>query len=461
MKTMQYILARSLVAAAVLGALTTAGACGSDDNAPTESDAGSLAETGVDSTTPTDAAISDAADAADTSTTLSPNFVHRDINHILSTGQSLSTGAFGDPILSTSQPYANTRFVGGPRNGGSGLTSFMPLVEDEVETMSSSLANLVTKMSRDDLLRFQPAGKNSHDLLVSVHGIIGVGYSVLKKNGSMPAFANGINQAKAALALATAAGQSYVVRCVTNVHGESDHLGGNTNYEANLFEWQSDYETDVKAITGQPDPIPMLHTQFSSWTQYSTATSAVAMAQLAAHVDKPGKIVLVGAKYHLPYVSDGVHLSNEGYRHMGEDYAKVYRRVILEGQTWEPVHPKSVTRAGAVVTAKMHVPAPPLVLDTTLVTDPGSYGFEWSDASGAPPTITKVEITAPDTVQITLSAAPTGTNKRLRYAYTGIIGAKAGATSGPRGNLRDSDATPSRSGYKLYNWGVHFDVASP
>jgi hypothetical protein len=341
--------------------------------------------------------------------------------------------------------------------GGVGLTSFKPLVEANVETMSSSLANLVTKMAREEILLGQPPGKTSHDLLLSAHGIGGTAYVGLKKGTA--AYANGLAQAKAGHDLAVTAGKTHVVRAVTNVHGESDSQDGNTAYEANLVEWQSNYEADVKAITGQTEGIPMLHTQFSSWTRLAGTlpTSIIPSAQLAAHVNAPGKIILVGAKYHLPYVSDGVHLTNEGYRHMGEDYAKVYRRVILEGKTWEPVHPKSVTRVGAVITVKMHVPAPPLVMDTTLVSDPGNKGFEWAGGGEA---IASVALAGPETVIVTLSAAP-AVPGRLRYAFTGVGGALAGPMTGPRGNLRDSDATPSRSGYALYNWCVHFDRAVP
>jgi len=174
-------------------------------------------------------------------------------------------------------------------------------------------------------------------------------------------------------------------------------------------------------------------------------------------VSAPGKVVLVGAKYHLPYVADGVHLTNEGYQHMGEDCAKVYRRVILEGKAWEPVRPHTVTRAGAVITVKMHVPALPLVIDITIVSDPGNKGFEWA---GGGETIASVAITAPDAVAITLSAAPAAAG-RLRYAFTGTSGALGGPTTGPRGNLRDSDATPSRFGYPLHNWCIHFDQPVP
>lgn len=477
---------RSLLASIALSAGCAIAACGVEESGSANDDGDAAASGAADATldatldtsssadASTDASSADAsadasgsadasldADAADASL-LAPGFVYRDINHVLGTGQSLSVGSQGTPTLSTMQPYDNLRFVTGVIAGGTGLTSFVPLVEGNTETLSSSFANLVTKMAREEILLGQPAGKTSHDLLVSAHGVGGRPYSALKKNGTLTAYANGIAQAQAGHDLAVAANKTHVVRAVTNVHGESDHQNGNTTYEANLLEWQSDYETDVKAITGQAEPVPMLHTQFSSWTKLAggLTTSAVAAAQLSAHVNAPGKIILVGAKYHLPYVNDGVHLTNEGYRHMGEDYAKVYRRVILEGKTWEPVRPKAVTRAGAVVTLKMHVPVPPLVIDTVRVSDPGNYGFEWTDDGPVVPTIVSVAVTGPDTVVVTLSGVPNA-NGRIRYAFTGVAGAKGGPTTGPRGNLRDSDATPSRDGYELYNWGVHFDVPSP
>lgn len=145
---------------------------------------------------------------------------------------------------------------------------------------------------------------------------------------------------------------------------------------------------------------------------------------------------------------------------MGEDYAKVYRRVIFEGRAWEPVRPREVSRTGEIVTVKFFVPEPPLVVDTTLVSDPGHRGFEFLDDSGATPAITNVAVTGPDTVQITLASVPTGANAHLRYAYrVDKVNVPGGPTTGPRGNLRDSDPTVSRNGDPLYNWCVHFDEA--
>src|SRR5690349_3694773 len=65
--------------------------------------------------------------------TMSDAFVDRAINHVLSTGQSLSVGLAGYPPLSLTQPYANIMFATGVVAGGKGLTSFVPLTEGAVD----------------------------------------------------------------------------------------------------------------------------------------------------------------------------------------------------------------------------------------------------------------------------------------------------------------------------------------
>jgi hypothetical protein len=394
-----------------------------------------------------------------------------DINHVLSTGQSLAIGVSGAPPTTLTQPFHNLMFNTGVMAGGEELTSFEPLVEGDnipgskvhVETMSASFANLVAELAL--------ASGQSHDILLSNHASGAKSYWQLKKGTKY--YANGMAQVAAGAALAKQQGKTYVVRAVTTVHGESDHADRSTRYAQDLLEWQTDYERDVQAITGQTEAVPMFESQISSWTRMmgGTETSGIPAAQLEAHVKSRAKdgalaalggIFLVGPKYHLPYSSDGVHLSMEGYRHMGEDYAKAYKRVVIDRQPWEPLRPIAVTREGAVITIKLVVPAPPIVLDTTLVTDPGHFGFEYFDAAGtSTPAITAVEIAGPDTVRITLEREPTAENRRVRYAYTAARHSKAGPTSGPRGNLRDSDPTKSRTGKRLYNWCIHFDEAVP
>lgn len=392
--------------------------------------------------------VGDASDAADAARDAPA--ITGTIHHVLGTGQSLANGSGGEPPLSTTQPYDNRMFGTGVNAGGTGLTTFVPLVETSVETMSSSFANLVTKLARD--------GGKSHDMLVSVNAVGGAPIRAMKK-GTAP-YAVGMAQVTAGLAIARARGLAYDVSAVTSADGGGDHVDMNTHLDTDLAEWQRDYEADAKAITGQSTPIPFFNTQYSSWTEYAP-TSPIPIAQLRAHVDNPGKVFVVGPRYAFPYGPDGVHLTNEGYRVMGEYYARAYRRVVVEHGTWEPLRPKTVMRTAAVITVKFIVPAPPLVFDTTRATDPGNLGFEYADDGPTTPSISSVALAGPDAVTITLSAEPTGANRRIRYAYTGIFGAKAGLQTGARGSLRDSDTTPSRYGYALYDWCVHFDEAVP
>jgi hypothetical protein len=372
------------------------------------------------------------------------------LHHVLGTGQSLASGTGGSPPLSIAQPYDNRMFDTGPLAGATGLTAFVPLVERDVETMSSGFANLVTKLTRD------AGGK--HDMLVSVHALGGAPYRLMQKG--TPVYAVSIAQVDAGLAIAQAQGISYDVTAITSADGGGDHVDKNTHLADDLAQWQLDFETDIKAITGQTNAVPLFNTQYSSWTEYDP-TSPIPIAQLRSHVQHPGKVIVVGPRYPFLYGPDGVHLTSDGYRLMGEYYARAYRRVVVEHGTWEPLRPQTVTRAAAVITVRFLVPAPPLVFDTTLATNPGNMGFEYADDGPSTPSIASVAITGADTVAVTLSAEPTASGRRIRYAYTGTLGAHAGLQTGAHGNLHDSDTTPSRNGYALYDWCVHFDEAVP
>ncbi|MFP6685385.1 MAG: hypothetical protein VB934_11755 [Polyangiaceae bacterium] len=248
------------------------------------------------------------------------SITYYDVNHVLSTGQSLSIGVAGTPALSTAQPLDNTMFEGGLDTvDASDLAnaSFVPLIEGtspQQETMSSGLANLVGLMARDEVLICQPAGEQRHDIFVSVHGRSSTRYAGLKKGTEV--YNNGLAQVTAAYELAQDNGQSYTVRAVTTVHGESDHTAGIMVYAANLVEWQSDLQADIQAITSQTEPVPMFQSQISNWARLGGATSVIPSAQLAASEANPEAIIVVGPKYALPYATDGVHLTNHGYRQM-------------------------------------------------------------------------------------------------------------------------------------------------
>lgn len=353
-----------------------------------------------------------------------------DISGIFGTGQSLSLGQSGTPVLSTSQPFENLMFEGGVRSlDEADLESFVPLVEGTdpaAETPMSACANFVSARAA--------TRARDHVALCAGSGQGSTAYVHLAKGQTL--YQKAIDQVTAAKALADADGKSFGVSAFVIVHGESDAEVENDEYADNLVTWQSDLEGDIRAITGQRGEIPHFHTQASSTV---ADDPLIVLEQLAAHKAASGKVILVGPKYHLPYV-DGVHLTNEGYRQLGEMYGRVYDHVVNLGHTWEPVRPREVSRVGAVVTVRFHVPVPPLVFDTTIVEAVGDMGFSW----GGEEVVESVEITGPDTVEVTLSDDPGGPGQ-IRF------GTLTGA-----GNLRDSDATPSQHGYALHNWCVHF-----
>ncbi|MFC1452097.1 hypothetical protein ACFLSJ_01980 [Verrucomicrobiota bacterium] len=373
------------------------------------------------------------------------------LRHILGTGQSLSVGWNGPPPLSTNQPFANLMLSGVGQTG----TNLVPLVEDRnlhgsrVETISSALGNTLTALSP----------RTNVTSIVTRCGEGGIAYAGLKKGTVW--YAKGLDQVRKARAAAVSLPGEYRFSAVTVVHGESDHLAGNGPlYEGFLMEWQQDYEQDIQALTGQTERMPMFLCQMSSHTRYGSATSLIPAAQLSACERSP-RHYLVCPKYFLPY-SDGVHLNATGYRWLGEYYGKALKRVLVDGQQWEPLKPVRILQTGTNILVDFHVPAPPLVFDTNSVLFKQNYGFEYSDASGSA-AIADVSLLDADSILITLERVPTGAQPRLRYAHTGDEDSPAGwdESGSARGNLRDSDATPSLYGSTLWNWLVHFDHPIP
>ena len=480
-------------------AIVAAAACDSSTDAPSSSGGGGDANPNAPgATTPGGGSSANGGGATDTGGGGANEgepapipYQHFDVNHVLSTGQSNSVAHEGRPVLSTTQPYSNLMFDVGVMTSGTceregcrtyqKPSSFVPLKEGDtfwypVETMSSGLANEVAKLAKEKLL----VGKPSHDVLVSLAGRNGLTYWCLRKGGCnfidptyLNSFDESMKQVDDAVSIAKAAGKTYAVRAVTVIHGESDDYAYATNtqefpldgtdgapqavksYADGLLEWQRDFEAGVKSKTGQTAAVPLLVSQFSGWNDI--ATSAVTQLQYEAHVRSNGKVVSVAPGYAVEWHEDCRHYTNHGERHLGEYFAKAYARIVIEGRRWEPVHPKKVQISGSTITARFHVPVPPLVLDTQRVTDPGNNGFEVVDAAGTRLTIASVSVTGPDTVAINLASAPSG-KTRLRYAFTGTPLTCPGKTAGPRGNLRDSDTTPSQGGYELFNWGLHFEV---
>jgi hypothetical protein len=391
-----------------------------------------------------------------------------DMVGIVGTGQSLSVGALGTPVLATQQPYGNLKLgfggatVAPPFDPSIASLELVPLTEPLRATASSypsaypanlygetphaALANQITAMAMDAA---------AHDY-VTVHTVVGESgqpLTVIKKNPTnLPvegtsgrAYDATLFEVAAIKRLAGAMGKSYGIGAIMLTHGESD--AGNNTYGNDIYQLLTDYNTDLAALTGQTEKIPMLVSQQDSVPADTGTVSTSAVQVWKAGVDHPGEIVCTGPKYQYSYATDSahVHLAAKEYERLGEKTAQVYFERSVLGHDWQPLQPTSAEVSGSVVTVHFHVPVPPLVWDDTLPSPHGLLVPEWQTgrgfevlAAGNRKTITDVKI-MDDTVQITCSSDLSGLSVVVGYAATAEGGTPPAAQPARWGQLRDSD----------------------
>ena len=414
-------------------------------------------------------------------TTNHPRGADWDWHGIIGTGQSLSVGARGTPVISTQQSFGNLKVASGelkwPVNPDDPAISLVPLVEPagrwamgypsswpmniDGETPHTSAANQISEL----------ALKAHKGPYVTVHfpvGEDGQGMIHIRKDSRHDgvtgrSYEAAIIQTKAIARLANAAGKKFGISAIFVTHGETDT--GNAKYEDELHQLWSDYNQDVKAITGQDRDLLMIVSQHNQLGEYSPST----IAQWKAGDDFPQSIVCSGPKYQYPYADDSLHLTAEGYRQLGEKYGQVYFERVVQGHKWMPLEPIHAVHSGKTIQIKFHVPRKPLAWDTAL-RQPHSSSPEWKDGKGfevVDAAGKRVKIMAAtihgDSISLDLDSDP-GANARVSYAMIGepsLRNPKFGV-SPHWGLLRDSDPFV---GYNTHvaqpNYCVAFDLKLP
>jgi hypothetical protein len=378
-----------------------------------------------------------------------------DIVGIVGTGQSLSVGAVGTPVVSDTQPYGNLKLLDSgadPKyDGMSDQLSLVPLTAPirpgmpgypaiaypnniAGETPNEGMANQISATT-------MALGGYSHVTAATNVGESGQSITVIEKNGTGNAFAATLYEAAAIKALAAAQNKTYGVAAVILTHGETDSQ--DPNYEQEITKLRSDYDQDLKAITGQKEDVLMLISQQASFPADGGASlSAVAAWKLG--VDDPAHFLCVGPKYQYWYAPDHVHFDAPNYRRLGEKYAEVYTEVVLKKKPWAPLQPTKISHSGATITIDFHVPNPPLAWEEGISAPhqgyaPWAKGRGFEVGAGVPLTITDVTIQG-SSVIITLDKPPPAMPITIAYAMRQDGPGYAGGTdAGRRGQLRDSD----------------------
>jgi hypothetical protein len=400
-------------------------------------------------------------------------------------GQSLAFGAEGNPVIQGQSTYPRALMLGSSvhsgYDGGTPLPlglQLQPLKSTLVESIDMGWANHAFGHSK----RLLP------QTAFFYHGLGGYGYSSMRR-GTAP-FLKGLEQLKRIVALATEQGKRVVVPCCDWISGESDHAYWNgyigaTDLEAEqtYTNWMLQYHRDLneafKSITGQGESIKLIWCQTSSHTfyhQYTVGglnapdrpTTALVMSKLAQQY--PDRFILAGAKYHLPYATNrSVHLSAAGYEKWGRKRGQLFLQSIVDQDPWQAVAPiRAFFKSPNVVQVDYQVMFAPLVLDTSVVTNPGNYGFQYLADGGNKPNITNVLIDpiSKTSVLVEFDRPPKGLNRAIGYAYNNADSStygenlatgnprSMGAAFGPRGCLRDSDPTTS-FGATMHNYAIH------
>ena len=410
---------------------------------------------------------------------------------IVGTGQSLSVGGLGTPILATQQPYGNMKLAFGgatvapPFDPSIASLELVPLTEPlravansypsaypanlNGETPHSAMANQLTAMAM---------AQAAHDY-VSVHTVVGESgqpLTVIQKNPTnLPASGTSgraydatLFEAAAIKRLAEAAGKSYGIGAIVLTHGEAD--AGNNGYANAIYQLLQDYNQDLSALTGQTTKIPMLASQQNS-TPANNGSAAISALQVwKAGVDHPGEIVCTGPKYQYSYATDPdhVHLPPQEYERLGEKTAQVYFERVVLGHDWQPLQPTSAERDASTVTVHFHVPVPPLVWDDLLPKPHGLMIPQWENGrgfevlvAGTRQTITGVEIFG-DTVKITCQGDLTAGEVVVGYASTAEGGTPPTGRPARWGHLRDSDPfTGAMTTTAQPNYCVAFQLTIP
>lgn len=271
-------------------------------------------------------------------------------------------------------------------------------------------------------------------------------------------------------------GRRVVVPAINWVQGEGDTANIYYNAE-NLEILRRRYEEDIRSITGQVEPVLL----FLAQTNYvapgvSVAACQVQLSQLEAAQRFPS-IKLVGPLYPFEMeigsnaASAAIHRSSRGTNGIGQMFA---RRVMEEmcgagAPAFAPVDVRFLN--ATTIRARYRVPVLPLVLDTSgaVIRTAGmatTFGFDLLPADPVADTdggfaasrvpIAGVAAYGGDSVDITLSAAPTARELTVAYALRrDTPGGSDGPVSGARGCVRDSAAHVSIiDGTTHRNWSV-------
>jgi hypothetical protein len=254
----------------------------------------------------------------------------------------------------------------------------------------------------------------------------------------------GTSQATSAVTIGSAQNRSVCHGGIFWNQGEADAATALATYQSAMQTLATNYNTDLKAITGQTKDITFITAQTAS-----NPSRNVALAQLAASL--ASSLVKVACPMgQFLYEGDGIHVIALHDRWMAAYYGLAWKRLWVDLLPWKPTRPISVVTSGKVSYVTFDCMVQPLVLDTTSLSwlpQQTNYGFSLLSGNS----IASVSVVRPNVVKIVGAGNLSG--ETLQYGFNTVTG-RADAFTGACGNLRDSqgNCVPLMDGHPLHNW---------
>jgi hypothetical protein len=390
------------------------------------------------------------------------------IIHFIGYGESLEMGWYGDPVLSTTQPFDNlmlgqatraasnssktpisTTWVPTGPVGANGVYPFEPLIavleDDNNPTMGETASVAALNYLRRAYLAQtgQSADRHCH-FVVTDCGIGGRTIAELSKDADPDIYNRLLDAAAAVKQAAQARGLTYQFGGVLWLHGEADIEDGvsYSAYAAAFKQLQQDVLSDILyGIAGAP--VGTLVPWFCYQPDPDRADLTIAVDQFLLDWSNTATsdLYLAGPSYQYP--DHSVHLTANGYRWDGNQFGKAMTAVLIGQLAPRALQMTSATFQHKSILVDFYVPVLPLIIGDACVqltkTTFQNLGFIVFDDDGEVP-IESVAIVGAATVQINTKKL-IGSNPTLQ-AGDNLTGNQDWGT-----NICDSDATLAVDGY--------------
>ncbi|WP_332096242.1 hypothetical protein [Klebsiella quasipneumoniae] len=349
-----------------------------------------------------------------------------DLIHLIIYGQSLSAGVNAAPLQTITAILNAWRYIAGVRaQDGSGTSaekhaSIVAYTETQADTgdgigyetpMGGAITALLDRMA----VNVEGYSPGDVQVLGSAPGQGSRSISELKQpTGTY--MTRVVDDMSYGIARANEKGWTYAPHAVIWMQGETDQSAGTSaeTYKNSFSEMVDTINGYASTVLGRTIELPWFTYQFNSWKNRTPNTTyptiPLALLDLARTRDDTR---LVQPMYMYDY-ADNAHLLGFDSKICGYRFGLAIEQELITGIKFEPLWSKDISLQGGVANI-WYNPVGKLVLDTSLVTDPGNYGFSVIDPSGNPLTIAEVSVHL-DRLRVRASGGiPSGSKLRIGF----------------------------------------------